>query len=67
MARSTTYPLVDRILDGRLGEILTTWRGEGLTLLEMTFRLRTEHDIKVSVATVQRWIADLEAESGDAA
>lgn len=66
MGRSSTYPLVDRILDGRLAEILTAWNDEDLSLLEMTFRLRTEHDIRVSVATVQRWVADLKLKDGAA-
>lgn len=60
MGRSSTYPLVDRILDGRLAEHLTAWKAEGLSLVDITFRLRSDHDIRVSVATVQRWLANLE-------
>lgn len=60
MGRSSTHPLVNRILDGQLDDLLTAWRAEGLSLLEITFRLRQDHDVRVSVATVQRWVNDLE-------
>lgn len=63
---STTHPLVDRILDGRLDELLLTWRAENQSLQDITFRLRSEHDVKVSVATVHRWVSDLESEDGAA-
>lgn len=66
MARSSTYPLVDRILDGRLADLLTTWRAEGATFLDIAYRLRSEHDIKVSVATVQRWVEMVETQDGAA-
>lgn len=56
MARSSTFPLVDRILDGQLTALLTTWRGEGATFQDIAYRLRAEHDIRVSIATVQRWV-----------
>lgn len=62
MARSSTYPLVDRILDGRLADLLTDWRAEGVTLQDIAYRLRSEHDIKVSIATVKRWVGLAEAE-----
>lgn len=50
-----SYLLHDRILDGRLGKMLDDWRAEGLSFPEIAFRLRTEHDIKVSDETVRRW------------
>lgn len=56
MAGSSTFPLVDRILEGRLADILTNWRAEGATFQDVAYRLRAEHDIKVSIATVQRWV-----------
>ena len=52
------YPLVDRILDGRLDAILSDWKNAGLSPTEMAFRLRLEHDIKVSPSTVLRWLAE---------
>lgn len=66
MARSSTYPLVDRILDGRLADLLTAWRNEGATFQDVAYRLRSEHDIKVSIATVQRWV-EMVTESEDGA
>ena len=65
MTRSSTFPLVDRILEGRLPDLLTTWRKEGATFQDIAYRLRAEHDIKVSIATVQRWV-DMVAEDGAA-
>lgn len=52
------YPLVDRILDGRLDDILRAWAADDLSPTEMAFRLRLEHDIKVSPSTVTRWLAE---------
>lgn len=66
MARSSTFPLVDRILDGQLADLLTTWRGEGATFQDIAYRLRADHDIKVSIATVQRWVEQVEAEPTEA-
>lgn len=51
----TTFPLVDRLLDGRLAEILTSWRAEGLSYETMARRLEADHDVTVSIATVYRW------------
>ena len=54
---TSTYHLVDRILDGDLTRKLDAWRAEGLSYEAIAFRLRSEHDITVSTATVCRWVA----------
>jgi hypothetical protein len=66
MARTGTYPIYDRLLDGQLGALLLKWKAEGGTVEDAAFRLRSEHDIKVSVSTVHRWLAlaESDAETG---
>lgn len=59
MARTGTFPVYDRMHEGRLGSTLLAWKAEGIPVEEMTFRLRTEFDITVSVSTVHRWLAHL--------
>jgi intein-encoded DNA endonuclease-like protein len=56
MAQGTTFPLVDRILEGTLAQRLESWRAEGKTYDDIAFLLRSEHDVKVSTATVCRWL-----------
>lgn len=60
MARPSTFPLYDRALQGQLAGLLRTWRAEGVSLSEIAFRLRVDHDIKVSASTVRRWLTDME-------
>lgn len=67
MARTSTYHLHDRVLGGQLGALLLQWRSEGKTVQDIAFILRSEHDLKVSVSTVHRWVAIAEAESAEAA
>ncbi len=55
MAQPSTFPLHDRALDGKLEGLLRDWRGAGLSLEEITFRLRSQHSVTVSAATVHRW------------
>lgn len=57
MARTSTYHLYDRLLDGQLGTLLLAWKAADETVEDMAFRLRAEHDIKVAVSTVHRWLA----------
>lgn len=63
MSRGTTYPLVDRLLDGQLAEILSAWRDEGLSYETMARRLQSDHDVEVSTATVHRWCTAAEVAS----
>lgn len=67
MARTGTYPVYDRLLDGRLGDTLLGWKAEGTSVEDMAFRLRLDHDIKVSVSTVHRWLGIAETEAAEAA
>lgn len=57
MARTGTFPLYDRIMEGKLSALLTEWRAEGASYQEVAHRLR-DHDINVSHETVRRWILD---------
>ena len=56
MARTSTYPLVDRLLDGKLAETLSAWEAQGDGIEEITYRLRSEHDVVLSTSTVRRWL-----------
>lgn len=60
MSRTPVHPLYDRILDGKLNDLLAGLVGQGLTPPQVRDRLRDEHKVDVSVATVRRWIAKLE-------
>lgn len=55
MARTDTYPLVDRIVDGGLQAFLAAARSAGESFETIAFRLRSEHDITVSAETVRKW------------
>lgn len=73
MPRSDIFPLADRLVPGGLAEYLTAARAEGQSHENITFRLRDEHDIKVSTETVRKWCRRTGADSsptdtaGDAA
>ncbi len=55
MARTSTYPLYDRLLNGELGSMLLGWRREGHSFEEIAFRLRA-YDVEVSAETVRQWV-----------
>lgn len=71
MARTSSFPLYDQLkFEGRLAETLTTWRDdEKLSVDEIAFRLRSDHDVVVSRSTVARWLvlADGAADGPEAA
>lgn len=67
MARTSTYALHDRLLGGRLGALLLEARAEGKTVEDIAFELRRDHDLKVSVSTLHRWLPIAEAEARQAA
>jgi hypothetical protein len=67
MARTSTFHAYDRLLGGRLGAMLLEWRTSGESAEDIAYRLRSEHDIKVSSATALRWLAIAEAELAEAA
>lgn len=69
MARYSGFHMADRALGGKLGPLLLEWDAdENVSLFEMAYRLRSEHDLRISPKTVSRWIevaraADTEAAS----
>jgi len=56
--RVSTFPLHDKILGGQLRQILADLAAEGLSQEDITYRLRSEHNVEVSKATVRRWLAE---------
>ena len=59
MARTSTYPLHDRALDGKLTPLLSELRKSGMSYEDITYKLRSEHDMSVTRSTVRRWCIDL--------
>jgi len=57
MSRTSQYELADRLLGGTLTLKLASWRADGSSLEDIAYKLRAEHDINVSTATVYRWCA----------
>lgn len=61
MPGAPTFPIYDRMLNGRLALLLRRWRDtEGLSLYAIADRLAADYDIHVTYKTVGRWLADLE-------
>ena len=56
------YPLVDRILDGRLADELRARRSDGDSFQTIARWLEREHDISVTTETVRKWCADTSAD-----
>jgi hypothetical protein len=54
---SSTHDLVGRLLEAD-GVSLERWRTDGLTLAEISFQLRDRYDVRISVETIRRWLAD---------
>lgn len=54
------YPLVDRLLDGRLVALLTEKRYAGQTYDDIARWLATDLDVKVTAETVRTWCARLD-------
>ena len=67
MPPASTFHLYDRIVGGDLTERLAAWRSEGISYAEIVHQLRTEHDVKVSAATIHRWCRDLGIATPEAA
>lgn len=55
MAPTDTSKLVDRLIPGGLSAYLTEARSNGETFADITYRLRSEHDVTVTQETVRRW------------
>lgn len=52
------YPLVDRILDGKLADELAARRARGDSHATIARWLDADHDITVTAETVRKWCAD---------
>lgn len=61
MGRPDLFPLVNKILEGRLAEHLRAWRSDGLSLQAIVLRLH-EQGVTVSTETVRRWCRRVETE-----
>lgn len=64
MSSTPKYELVDRVLGGQLAAKLSAWRSDGVSYEMIAQRLRTEHDIAVSTATVCRWVSSMRVPAG---
>lgn len=53
--RTTSRELVERII---APDSLASWYSSGSTLADIAYKLRSEYDIRVSVETVRRWLAE---------
>lgn len=58
MPPTSTAVLVDRLIPGGLEPFLREARDSGETFLDIAFRLRAEHDIRVTEETVRRWCGE---------
>lgn len=63
MPQAPLFPLVDGMLDGNLAAILRGYRAEGLTPAKVRDRMLLDHRVDVSVDTVRRWLAGVEADA----
>jgi len=59
VARTASYPLIDRLLGGTLEAVLRERRETGQSFAEIGRWLLTEHDLAVSIDTIRRWCSDL--------
>lgn len=66
VARTATYPLIDRLLGGTLEARLREQREGGASFADISRHLFTEHDLTVSIDTVRRWCSDLGIEKPEA-
>lgn len=62
MPAQPTFPLYDRLLDGKLTELLLEWQADEVPTEEMAYRLR-DRGVVVHSRTVRRWIEKIEAAS----
>lgn len=56
--RTSSFPLYDRLIPGGLRPLLASLAAEGLSMEDITYKLRSEHEVTVSKATVRRWLDD---------
>lgn len=58
------WPLYDRALGGRLRQVISRYREQGMGCRKIADRLALDHDLHPSYRTVARWLADPERASG---
>lgn len=59
MALSSRFRMADRLVDGRLADLLGTYRSEGLSWDEISRRLYAESGVEVSAGTLSLWAIEL--------
>jgi IS30 family transposase len=57
--KTSTYPAWDRAVGGQLEAILRGYNAAGLSAEEITYRLRDDHDVRISRSTTYRWLDHL--------
>jgi len=62
VARSSSLPLVDRILDGRLTQEMTERRANGDSYNAIARWLAVEHDLEPTGETVRQWCLALDVD-----
>lgn len=55
MKPSPNFRMADRLADGKLAEIITTYRLEGLSFDDIARRLFADHGIEVTRQTIANW------------
>lgn len=60
--KSANYQMADRLVRGRLDEILTRYNDQGLSSHTIAAKLLAEHDIPVTAPTVVNWLRYIERE-----
>lgn len=63
MPPSPIRPLVDRILEGRLAEVLADWRETGVSYAGIAARMYAEHGIEVGAETIRKWCDELDIDT----
>ena len=56
MTGASTFPLYDRLYDGRLCETLDDWRAEGLSAAAICDRIEAKTKLRPGRSTVDRWL-----------
>lgn len=57
--RSTAYRMADRLLDGKLAEVLAEGRSAGRSFEEISRRLFADHGIEAPSQTLRSWARQL--------
>lgn len=59
LGRKSGLDLWNRVLGGKLDELISGYRADGLSYNQIAHRLYAEHDIDVTPQTIRRWDAIL--------